>query len=221
MFNLFGKGRQAAILEECHVEFERAARMSWQYVSPRDVSTGSALLQRAAAASLNEDENVRRLGLLHRLWAALRDNVGPTLEDRLLAEAARHQLAEISAARELRRRRELELLREHGPRVMSRDSQDRPVYFRCAAEFRNKSGSLDLRGDGLTFTGEVVVEIAWSNVAHAAKTSHTFQGYEQTALALQEGKRRTPTKFTFAADPAEYACAVAVLLWEQSKQRSV
>jgi hypothetical protein len=94
------------------------------------------------------------------------------------------------------------------------------VYFRYAAEFKNKPGSLDFRSDGLTFTGEVVVEIAWSNVAHAAKTTHTFQGYEQTALALQEGKRRTPTKFAFSVGPADYACDLAVLLWEKSRQRS-
>jgi hypothetical protein len=220
MFNFLGKRRQAAILAECQVELERAARMSWQYASQRDVDTGSALLQRATAVGLKEDETVVRLALLHRLWTALSEEVGSEMKDRLLAEATRHQLADMPAGRALQRLRDLELLHEHGLRVMLSDSQARPVYFRCPADFKNKSGSLDFREDGVTFTGEVVVEIAWGDVTHAARTTHTFQGYEQTALALQEGKRRTPTKFAFAGGPADYACEVARLLWEQSKQRS-
>jgi hypothetical protein len=88
-------------------------------------------------------------------------------------------------------------LRAGGPETLGRDAQGRDVYFRLQALFTNKDGQLELRDDGLTFTGEVVVEIAWHNVAHLAETTHTYRGDDYAAIALQEGKRRTSTKFAF------------------------
>ena len=97
---------------------------------------------------------------------------------------------------------------------MGHDQQGRGVYFQCEAEFKNKPGQLEIREDGLTFTGEVVIEIPWSNVVHAAKTTHTFQGLDYAALALLEGKRRTPTKFVSTRDyDATYAVEVTMRLW--------
>jgi hypothetical protein len=54
---------------------------------------------------------------------------------------------------------------------------------------------------------------------HAAKTSHTYQGLDHGAVALQEGKRRTPTKFVFTQD-SDDAREVTLRLWERSRKRS-
>jgi hypothetical protein len=230
MFNLLRNRRQghiarqqATILAECEKELQRASGISWQFVGAGDVSKGRLLIEKATAAGLKEHETVRRLAFLQRLWTAALDDevkVAATVKDALLAEAAAYELSDISVARFLQRRRGLELLHERGPSVVTHDAQGRPVYFQCEAEFKNKSGRLAFRDDGLTFTGEVVVEVAWGNVLHVAKTTHTYQGYDLTAIALQEGKRRTATKFALPlGGEADYACDVAVLLWERNKRR--
>jgi hypothetical protein len=114
---------------------------------------------------------VKRLDFLQRLLTALDGDPSATMQDALLDEAKRCQLENTSGARALRKHRELELLKEHGPRVVAHDQRGRPVYLRCEAEFKNKAGRFEVRDDGVTFTGEVVIEIAWISVVRAAKTT--------------------------------------------------
>ena len=163
---------------------------------------------------------MKRLNFLQRLITALDEDPNPAMQDALLAEAKHYQLENTSGARRLREHRELEQLKEHGPRIVAHDERGRPVYFQCEAEFENKPGRLEIREDGVTFTGGVAIEIGWSNVVHVAKTTHTYRGVDFSAVALQEGKRRTPTKFMFVRDH-DGACAyeVTMRLWEQSKKR--
>lgn len=223
MFRFLQRLQAPAILADCEKESNRTARAGCQFVSvPRDMSARAALLQRAVAAGLADHETVKRLDFLQRLLVAVTGNPEPSaaIQDALVAEAKRYQLEHTSGVQVLRKHRELEQLKQEGPRVMAHDQQGRDVYFQCAAEFKNKPGRFDLRDDGATFTGEVVVEIAWSNVVHAAKTTHTYQGVDYSAVAFQEGKRRTPTKFVFTRDQeADYACEVTMRLWEQSKKQ--
>jgi hypothetical protein len=190
----------------------------WRFVIvPRDVQHRADLLQKAAAAGLSEHATVHRLDFLQRLLSTLSSGGGDALtKDALLAEAKRHELSEIHAIQELAAARELEQLAEDGPEVIARDAQGRAVYLRCEAEFKNKPGRFEVREDGATFTGEVLLDIVWSNVTHAAKTTHTYQGDDYHAVAFQEGKRRTATKIVFPMTyRSEYCREVTFRAWQQ------
>lgn len=70
----------------------------------------------------------------------------------------------------------------------------------------------------MRFVGEVVVDVAWENVVHAAATTHTYQGVDYAAVAPQEGKRRTPTKFAFPLDySAKLRAALTVAAWQRAQ----
>jgi len=85
--------------------------------------------------------------------------------------------------------------------------------------FKNKTGQWEVRDDGATFTGEVVLDIVWSNVTHAAKTTHTYQGDDYRAVAFQEGKRRTATNVVFPwTYHSEYFCEVTFRAWQQGRK---
>ena len=225
MFNLFKRREQPpkdpTVLAECQKEMERTAAAVARFVSvPRDMAQRVALLERAHAAGHSEHETVKRLDYLQRLLTTLNDGAASApAKDALLDEAKQYQFESISAVRTLAAERELETLAERGVQPIEQDSQGRAVYLRCEAEFKNKSGLFEVREDGVTFTGEVFVEVPWSTVAHCAKTTHTYQGLDYDAVALQEGKRRTPTKFVFFGSRAPYACEVTVGVWVKSKAR--
>lgn len=222
MFKFLQRAQAPTILADCEKELHRTAKAEPYFMSDRDVNSRAGLLQRAAAAGLGEHETVKRLDFLQRLLGAVTvdPTPAPAVLDALLAEAKRYQFENISAVRSIRQHQELHRLKQDGPHVVrDHDPQGRAIYFQCAAAFKNKDGRFAIRADGVTFTGKVVIEIAWSNVVHAAKTTHTYQGVDHNAVALQEGKRRTPTLFAFTRDSeAAYACEVTMRLWEQSKK---
>jgi hypothetical protein len=221
MFKFFQRKRDSAILAECEQELRRTAAAHPGYVSvPRDMNARAELLRRAVGTGLGEHTTVKRLEFLQRLVHGV--TADPALPqavlESLLIEAARYQFDNIQAVRLLREYLELERLKREGPRAMAHDSQGRAIYCRCAAMFKNRDGQLDVRDDGISFSGEVVIEIRWSDVKHTAKTTHTYKGVDYTALALQEGKRRTPTLFALILNgEAAYACEVVLQLWEQNK----
>lgn len=222
MFKFLRRSHAPTILADCEEQLNRATGplAVVLFGPPKGTESAAAVLERAVAAGLGEHETVKRLAFLQRLNTVNKD-LSPSMKDALLAEAARYRLENTTVVQSLREQRELERLEQQGPRVMGHDQQGRGVYFQCEAEFKNKPGQLEIREDGLTFTGEVVIEIPWSNVVHAAKTTHTFQGLDYAALALLEGKRRTPTKFVSTRDyDATYAVEVTMRLWEQSKKQS-
>jgi hypothetical protein len=228
MFNFLKRRREAAqrasieaqravIIADCERALDRISRAGWEFVGAQEVASHIA---KANAVGLLKHETVARLELLQRLNAAALENPGPTVNDNLLTEAARLGLEDTSAARFIRRRRRLEVFRERGPEIVSRDPQGRPVHFECEAEFRNKPGTLAIRQDGLTFTGEVIIEVLWVEAAHVAPTTHTYRGSDYSALAVQERKRRTATKFALNQSDADYVCELAALLWERSRNAS-
>jgi len=226
MFSLFGKGRKAqqdaavaqqaaTVLAECEATLTRIFRMSWSYIAPRDVAEMAERVQRATDAGLHDHETVRGLDFCDRLWHSLRCEIDADAKDSLLAEGERIGLGDLRVLQEMRHQRGLDRLRDEGPSVIERDSRGRSVYWRSDAQFKNKTGALEIRDDGLTFAGEVMGNVAWSDVAHAAKTSHTCQSNDMIALALQEGTRRTATKFAFPDErEGDRACEIAIRLWQ-------
>lgn len=210
----------AAVLAECAAVLARHSGAMWQFViGHRDIAEREAMLQKASAAGLSDSATVQQMALLHRLLAVMpvAAQTSAAAKDGLLAEARRHDL-DIHAVRELASMREFEQFESDGPRIIERDAEGRGVYLRCDAEFKNKPGLLEVREDGVRFVGEVVVDVAWANVVHAATTTHTYQGADYKAVALQEGKRRTPTKFAFPPDySADLRAAVTVAAWQRAQ----
>jgi hypothetical protein len=228
MFSFFRKRREAAaaraaeqlarqVLTECQTELDRTANAYWSYVAvPRDMSQRAALLERANAAGVAEHPIVQKLSFFQRLLTAL--PTGPDLPtiDGLMTDARRLQIPPCDALRDLVARAEAGLFAVQGLRALESDSAGRTVYLRCDAEFRNKPGQLEVRDDGMCFRGEVLLEIPWANVMHIARTTHSYRGDDYPALAVQEGKRRTPTKFVLAERyGVEHACNVVIAAWQQ------
>ena len=171
-------------------------------VAPRDITTRAELLASATAAGLTDRDVVQKLAFFHRLLSELSQAPDLSTIDTLLTEARRLQLRDGDALRTLVALAESAMFAQQGLRAVEHDSLGRAVYLRCDAEFKNKSGQLEVREDAICFRGEVLVEIPWINVLHAAKTSHTYQGLDYAAVAIQEGKRRTSTKFAFPVNTA-------------------
>ena len=229
MFSFLRKRREQAaartaeklateLLTACDVELERTVKADWRFVAmPRDMSERGQLLTQAAAAGLSDRPVVQKLSFYQRLLTAL--NGRPELEamDRLLTEARSLGFRDGDAIRKLVAVAEAELFNQHGLRAIEADGAGRAVYLRCVAEFKNQPGQLEVRDDGLCFRGEVLVEIPGTNVQHVAATGHTYRDLDYPAVAIQEGKRRTPTKFAFPPyhHGAEHACRIVLAVWEQ------
>jgi hypothetical protein len=228
MFSFLRKRREQAaareteaLLAACATELHRTTAANWQFVvAPRDVTTRAELLAKAKAAGAADAHVVAQLAYIDRLLRALQQS--PTLEvlDALITDAKRVQMPNCDAVRRLIAVTESAVFAEQGLRAIEQTADGRAVYLRCNAEFKNKPGQLEIREDGLCFRGEVLVELPWSDVQHAAETSHTYQGTDYAAVALQEGKRRTPTKFAFPLyhHGAEHACKVVLAAWKHAQQ---
>ncbi len=140
--------------------------------------------------------------------------------DRLLVDAPSHQQQDTAPVRALAQVRRLQRLEERGAEEIEQDQQGRSVYLRCEAEYRNKPGSFEVREDGVAFSGEVLVEIPWTNVTHVARTEHSYQGLDYYAVAIQERKRRTATTFVFPDDSiGKFGRELTVKVWEQVKTK--
>ena len=124
----------------------------------------------------------------------------------------RLDLAKTDGMRQLEALKQMAVLKADGLQVIERDASGRSIYLRYPTNFRNKPGLLEVRNDGLTFTGEVAIDVPWATVVHVARTDHIYQGLDYFDVAIQEGKRRTPTKFAFPAydHGAQYACEVVM-----------
>jgi hypothetical protein len=119
----------------------------------------------------------------------------------------------------LRKERErLARLKTHGPEPESQDSDGRSVYISCPAEYRRRNGLLEIRDDGIAFKGDVAIEIPWKNVAHLAQGDTDDA---EDVLAVQEGKRRTATRFALFGNDSAYALYVAFRVWGRAKAGSL
>jgi hypothetical protein len=223
VFGLFKKRNRQAALEECARELERTRRAMPQFVaSPRDMSERATLLNRANALELGDTPTVRCLDYLQKLLT-----IGPTLKDddsatidALVKEGVSLGLGDFRGVTALQDHQQLMRLQAHGPEPLERDLQGRAVFLRASAEHKNKEGVLEVRQDGLTFVGEVRLDIPWSDVTHAAGTSHSYRGNDYPAVALQERKRRTATKFAFPTGRnCDYQVAVIVAVWQRTQGR--
>ena len=79
----------------------------------------------------------------------------------------------------------MQTLKAHGPEVIEHRADGRKVFLRCKVDHKGQTGMLEVRDDGLSFVGEIALEIPWSTVVHVAKTTHK----DSDAIAIQEGKR--------------------------------
>jgi hypothetical protein len=221
----FLKQRKAdAVIAAVQEEVQRTVVAGWEYMhSPKDVNKRNDLLKQAADAEVSAHEAVRQLDFFHRLLAGLHGTMdGPTL-DGLLNEAVKTPFVSTSPVQRLMAVGKKFVLETEGlSRLSERDGQGRLVYLRCGAEFRRKDGQLEVREDGITFTGEVRLEIPWDNVAHFAQSMETYQDLNYYVLSFQEGKRRTATKFTLPTydNNAEYACSVVIRVWNERKKQT-
>lgn len=179
----------------------------------------AALPRQAHARGWGEDEAAQRLAVLDQVYdlvvrlAGLNNTDTPhdgggAVSDGLLADSGRLGLGENPFVKKLSAERELVLLPERGPQVLDIDTKGRAVYLRCTASYNKQVGQVEVREDGMTFVGEVVLNIPWTKVTHA-----TTVGMQ---LALQEGTRRTPTKFQFRyGDNWRLAHQIAVVAWQR------
>jgi hypothetical protein len=201
--------RDRQILEECEAELARTSVALAEFVnSPGELQNRAALLARAREANLYEHETVRRLDYLQRLMGGLAVGIEDGQINAFIDEARTLGLEETNGVRLLLDRQRRLTLETRGPEEVAHDADGTPLYFEAEVEYKNKPGVLRIADDGLRFVGEVALEIPWSNVAHVARTTHSYRGYESEAIAIQEGKRRTATKFVFAGRDAEYAYAL-------------
>jgi hypothetical protein len=211
MFDFLRKRKQRDVLARCEAELERTRKANAQFVnSPRDLTTRAALLEEARAVELGETQVVRQLDFLQRLLAGLADSIADNRVQSFISEAERLGLDDTDGVKRLRDHLRMLALAERGPEVIHREPDGLSVYLRCEVEHKNKPGTLVVRDDGIAFTGEVVIDIPWSRVVHVAKTTHSYQGVDTEAIAIQEGKRRTATKFAFWGRSSDYNCELIV-----------
>jgi hypothetical protein len=210
--------RREAAVAACRAELERTYRADARFVrTPQDMTSRAALLETARRAGAGDAEAVRQLDCLQRLLTVLRiENPGAATMLPLITEARSLGLAEAQAVRTLAGKHALAVLRKSGPQVIERDADGRRVYLRCLADHENRTGEYEVREDGITFSGEVRIEIPWTTAAHVAETAHEYQGSCYRAIAIQERTRRTATKFVFVDGwTNELACEVTVRMWQQ------
>jgi len=218
MFGFLRRRREGEILEACEAELERTRKASAVMVNtPGQLATRAALLERARSTGVAKSVTFKRLDFLQRLLSGLAAGIEDDAMDPLIAEARALDLADTDGIRRLLDYQRMAALKTGGPKIIERDAQGCGVYLRCEAEHKNKPGRLEVRDDGMTFVGEVVVEIPWSNAAHVAQTTHSYRGIDYRAIAVQEGKRRTPTKFTFTGRDDKYACELIEQVWTRCR----
>jgi hypothetical protein len=223
MFDFLRRRRAAAAVAACRAELARTAAADASMVSsPRDMQARAGLLDAARQAGASDAGEVRQLDSLQRLLAVLRTKGADAAAMELaLADARSLNLGETTAVRTFEAACALAVVRERGPQAIRRAAAGRRVYFSGPAEHKNRQGTLEVREDGLTFTGEVLIEIPWANVAHVAEVVHETRDALGAAIAIQEGKRRTATKFVLWDAPDQsLGCEVAVKAWEQFRAAS-
>jgi hypothetical protein len=214
------RNRRAHVLKECEEELDRVRKIAPVFPDSREILRARAdLLTQARAIGLSESSAIKQLDFFHRL----RSGLATSIEDQDVAgyvrEAQALGLQDNSCVRYLREHQRMLHLKAHGPEIIETDSQGRAIYVRCDAEHKNKPGRFEVRDDGISFGGEVAIQIPWTNVAHVAKTTHTYRGYESDAIAVQEGKRRTATIFAFHGSGAAVVCETVLQVWKR-QQRS-
>jgi hypothetical protein len=215
---LGGNARRATILKQCEEELDRTRKANAVFVNtPGELSARDVLISRAKDLGLEEHPIVKRLDFLQRLLTKLAIGLADNEMDVLVSEARALGLEETSGIQRILEYQRQRALETRGPESLGRDDAGHDVYLTCEAEYRNRPGTLKVRSDGLTFEGEVKLEISWSKVAHVAKTSHTYQGIDWDAVAVQEGKRRTPTKFVFSGGSSEYNRDLLISVWKRHK----
>jgi hypothetical protein len=212
MFKFLRERRQREVLSQCGAELERTQRANAAFAnSPRDLATRAALLERAKTEDLADHPTIKRLAFLQRLLTAteIEDGAVPAF----IAEARALGLTETDAVRRLIEHQRMQALAQYGPEVIERTASGHEVFLRCQVEHKRQTGMLEVRDDGLTFVGEVALEIPWSTVVHVAKT--TYNVFD--AVAIQEGKRHTATKFVFLGRDGDHAREVILQIWARSK----
>lgn len=204
-------------LQACEHELDRTKKALAAYAnSPRDLAERAALLARAQELGLTDVPVVRRLQFLQRLLTALSTGIDENdlaLAAQFVAEGERLDLGDTDGVRLLRRHLRLAHLRSTGPQPIV-DKDGRTVYTRCSADYKNKAGTLEVHGGGISFLGEVRIDIAWPSVTHVAQTTHAYQGIEYPAVAVQENKRRTATRFVFTDSDGGYTSELIVAVWK-------
>jgi hypothetical protein len=226
MFKFLRDRREAAVQAELLADCEKVLRSTtgnlWYLYKSGDNAAWIDLVQKAKGAGLGDHETVRRVDFMTRLLAALFDGCDTTGKEKLVEEAVRLELGSIGPVARIMELLAIEHLTAHGPQIESRDALGRGVYFELPVEFKNREGLLEVREDGLTFKGEVLLEIAWADVKHIANTTHkTGRGDERVeyaAIALQEGTRRTPTKFALPRG-ADFTQALIAAAWQRGRTR--
>jgi hypothetical protein len=209
--------QKAECLQVCERELDRTARALAAYAnSPRDLAERAAMLGQAQSVALSDHPIVVRLEFLQRLLTALDagtiDEQDTGLMERFISEGERLGLGDTNGINIVRRSLRLAKLRASGPQPQF-DATGRAVYVHCEAEYKNRPGTLEVSAEGLTFLGEVRVEIPWPAVDHMAQTTHTYRGLDSPAVAVQERKRRTATKFVFPDGDADYTVALILAVW--------
>jgi hypothetical protein len=209
----FKARRQREILTSCEAELERTRRADARFVnSPRDLAERGALLERAFTNDLRDNPTVRQLDFLQRLLTGLATSIPDDDVQGFIDEAVALALADTDGVQRLVVWRLMQELAARGPEPIDTEN-GHAVYLRCEAEHKRKSGRLVVRDDGLTFTGEVALDIPWSTVKHVANTVEN----DADAIAIQENKRRTATKFGFWGRDSDYIREVIHRVWQQSK----
>jgi hypothetical protein len=214
MFKFLRERRQRKVLTLCEAELERTQKAYAKFVNtPGDLATRAALLEQATAEDLTEHPIIKRLEFLQRLLAGLATAIEDSAIPAFIEEARALGLTETDGIRLLIEHQRMQMLAAHGPEVIERTATGHTVFLRCQVEHKRQTGTLEVRNDGLTFVSEAALEIPWSTVVHVAKTRYN----DGEAIAIQEGKRRTATKFVFFGRGSEYACEVILQTWKRSR----
>jgi hypothetical protein len=215
VFDFLRRRRQATLIAKLETALIEAESVRPMFGDSREnIQRRATLLEQARVADLADEPIVRRLDFLQRLFRGLATSIPDDGVPALLNEAATLNLADNPCVGHLRDHQRLQDVKTHGPAPTATDPRGRVVYLKVPADYKNKPGELQVRDDGLTFTGDVVVEIAWAEVSHVARTTHRSGGYDADAIAVQEGKRRSGTKFAFHSD-ADVVCETILQVWQR------
>jgi hypothetical protein len=215
MFKFLRERRQREVLGRCDAELSRTQAANAQFVNgPWDLSLRGQLLADARAEGLSDHPTVKRLDFLQRLVSGLATEIPDNAVPAFVAEARALDLTETDGVKRLIAHQRMQALSENGPEVIDRTTEGHGVFLRCEVEHKGQSGRLEIRDDALVFVGEVALVIPWATVAHVANTTVK----DADAIAIQEGKRRTATKFAFWGRDSDYARALILKVWERFRK---